>query len=57
MDVIRHQAIGMNSNTIPTRTLTPEIKVELVILWLHKTDFTVIAALNDMTRIPRQVHP
>jgi hypothetical protein len=48
MEVIRHQAIGMNSNTIPTRTFTPEIEVELVIIWLHKTGFTVIAALNDM---------
>ena len=57
MDMISHQAVSMDSNTITPGIFFPELKIILVILRLDKTGFAVIAALNNMIGIPGKVHP
>jgi hypothetical protein len=57
VDMIGHQAVSMDSNAIALGINFPEIEIALVVLWLDKTGFAIIAALNDMVRIPGKVHP
>jgi len=57
MYMIGHQAVSMDNNTISPGILFPELEIILVVLWLVKTGFAVIAALNDMVGMPWKVHP
>ena len=57
MYMIGHQTVRMNSNTIAPGILFPELEIIPVVLWFDKTGFAVIAALNDMVRMPGKVHP
>ena len=54
MDMIGHQAVSMDSNTIAPGILFPELEIIPVVLGLDKTGFAVIAALNDMVGDARE---
>jgi hypothetical protein len=47
----------MDSYAISPGILFPELEVTLVALWLDKSGFADIAALNDMAGMPWKVHP
>ena len=57
MYMIGHLAVSMDNNAISLGILFPELEIILLVLWLDKTGFAVIAALNDMVGMPGKVHP
>ena len=57
MNVIGHEAIGVNVNAIPARLLTPQIKIRQEIVRLSKTALTVITTLDEVVGHPGQVIP
>jgi hypothetical protein len=57
MYMVGHQTVSMDSNTIAPGILFPELEITPVVIWLDKTGFAVIAALNDMVGMPGKVHP
>jgi hypothetical protein len=57
MDMIGHQAIGMKMHLVSLAPLSERSQVISVILISKETGFTVITALHNMRRDPRQVHP
>jgi len=47
----------VDSNAISPGIFFPELEIILIVLWLDKTDFAVIATLKDMVGMPCKVHP
>ena len=57
MYMFRHQAIGMDIDTIKLAAFFPRLQIELVVFGLYKSGFAVIAALDNIIWITRQVRP
>jgi len=47
----------MHGDPVTNRNLVPQIKLGLEIWSITKSGFAVVAALNNMVAVVRQVHP
>jgi len=57
MNMVGHEAIRMNTHTVPLTAFLPQIKIELIVFRFEKTGFEIVTALDDMIGITREIHP
>ena len=57
MNMVRHEAIRMNTHTVTLTAFLPQPKIELIVLRFEETGLAIVTALDDMIGITRKIHP
>lgn len=57
MHMVGHEHVGVQPNAKAPQPLSQQLQVEQVVIITEETDRPIIAALNDMGRYTRKVHP
>ena len=55
--MVAHEHVSMHCHPVAVGKLSTQFKIKKVILGFDEAGFAVVAALDDMVRQARQIHP